>query len=96
MSRGPVSRRSDTIDYIADRDDISKNEARIQYTELSDQAIKLIEEQATYARKQNIMKEIARRKALGLKPYNRAGGGYTPQKKARKAKLDYRKGGYFT
>ena len=25
-----------------------------------------------------------------------AGGGYMPQKKARKAKLDYRKGGYFT
>ena len=89
----PMSRRSDTIDYIADRDDISKNEARIQYTELSDQAIKLIEEQATYARKQNIMKELATRKKLGLKF---AGGGYTPQKKARKAKLDYRKAGYFT
>ena len=96
MSRGPVSRRSDTIDYIADKDNISKDEAKMQFAEYTDQAKEAIQLEATMLHKQRIMKEIARRKALGLKPYNRAGGGYTPQKKARKAKLDYRKGGYFT
>ena len=88
-----MSRRSDVIDYIADKDNISKDEAKMQFAEYTPQVKKEMELEATMLHKQRIMKEIARRKRLGLKY---AGGGYTPQKKARKAKLDYRKGGYFT
>jgi len=89
-----MSKRSDAIDFLADRDNISKAEAEMKLAEMQPSTIKDIIDRASLLRKQNIMKEIEKRKAKGLKIAG-AGGGYLPQSKARMSKLDYRKGGYF-
>ena len=57
-----MSRRSDVIDYIADKDNISKDEAKMQFAEYTPQVKKEMELEATMLHKQRIMKEIARRK----------------------------------
>jgi|TARA_R100000081_G_C4769587_1_gene144758 hypothetical protein len=84
-----MSKRSDAIDFLADRDNISKAEAEMKLAEMQPSTIKAIELDASMIRKQKIMDK--------LKKQNKklAGGGYLPQSKARMSKLDYRKGGYF-
>ena len=87
-----MSKRSDAIDFVADRDNISKSEAEMKLAEMQPSTVKAIELDASMIRKQKIMEAIKKRKDKGLKI---AGGGYLPQSKARMSKLDYRKGGYF-
>tara|TARA_X000001388_G_C2219207_1_gene118561 strand:+ start:969 stop:1241 length:273 start_codon:yes stop_codon:yes gene_type:complete len=87
-----MSKRSDAIDFVADRDNISKAEAEMKLAEMQPSMVKAIELDASMIRKQKIMEAIKKRKDKGLKI---AGGGYLPQSKARMSKLDYRKGGYF-
>jgi len=87
-----MSKRSDAIDFLADRDNISKAEAEMKLAEMQPSMVKAIELDASMIRKQKIMEAIKKRKDKGLKI---AGGGYLPQSKARMSKLDYRKGGYF-
>ena len=87
-----MSKRSDAIDFVADRDNISKSEAEMKLAEMQPSMVKAIELDASMIRKQKIMEAIKKRKDKVLKI---AGGGYLPQSKARMSKLDYRKGGYF-
>ncbi len=89
-----MSKRSDAIDFLADRDNISKAEAEMKLAKMQPSTIKAIELDASMIRKQKIREKLFGKESKNKKLAG-AGGGYLPQSKARMSKLDYRKGGYF-
>ena len=95
-----MSRRSKMIDALAEEQNLSKKDASDLYDQVTENKSWPLAPGGTFetddGRKITVGADALFKLFKLPKPKDTAGGGYMPQKKARKAKLDYRKAGYFT